>query len=126
MKNNSTDPQQDKISWDVNNMGYGVKSSKNNSIIEVEIPLCTICKQKFYFLQDDAIINRVDDVISRCMNCYGDRFGVQHLTVYLRELGNQTWKNYKIDTGIQLKLLWEYPANDPIIVKALGVKNDSE
>ena len=39
MKNNSTDPQQDKISWDVNNMGYGVKSSKNNSIIEVEIPL---------------------------------------------------------------------------------------
>tara|TARA_B100000470_G_scaffold219616_1_gene206756 strand:+ start:1630 stop:2061 length:432 start_codon:yes stop_codon:yes gene_type:complete len=107
--------KQDKINYGVNNMGYGVKSCKNNTITEIEIPQCSICKQYFYFLQDDAIVNTADDVISRCMTCYGDKYGIQHLMLMLKDIGGDTLKNRTTDTGIPLVLLWEYPKGDVML-----------
>jgi hypothetical protein len=46
--------KQDKINYGVNNMGYGVKSCKNNTITEIEILFADTTLWYFYFC--DGII----------------------------------------------------------------------
>ena len=71
---------------------------------------CSICGRGFMYLQDDYPPSLH---ISRCMECYGQRFGLEHLATYLRELGDHP----HID--IPLEFFWEHPISDPIVKEAL-------
>ncbi len=97
----------DKIEYGVDHFGNHPKD-----IHEDQIPLCSICKRNFFFLQDDYRDNPLDDIISRCMECYGQHFGLDHLLLYLKEMGNRLYEG----TPIPLKYLWEYPVDNPIVI----------
>ena len=97
----------DKIEYGVDHFGNLPKD-----IHEQQIPLCSICKRNFLFLQDDYRNNPLDDIISRCMECYGDKFGLPHLLAKLTEMENEIFPF----TPYHKKLLWEYPVDDPIII----------
>ena len=67
-------------------------------------------ERSFIYLQDDypPSLN-----ISRCMECYGQRFGLEHLQTYLRELGDHPVLK------IPLQFFWETPTSNPKVKEEL-------
>ena len=102
--------RQDKIEYGVGHNGKALKEIKEDTV-----PLCTICKRNFLFLQDDfkeGYLSALDEAVSRCMECYGQHFGLDHLLLYLKEMGNRLYEG----TPIPLKYLWEYPVDNPTVI----------
>ncbi len=103
--------KEDHVVWGTENfMG---KSMADEPFHFVEPMKCSICDRSFIYLQDDYPPSLE---ISRCMECYGQRFGLEHLSVYLKELGNHH------QVGIPLAFFWEHPTSDPIVKETLEKK----
>jgi hypothetical protein len=86
------------------------KSMANDPIHELNPMHCSVCERSFIYLQDDypPSLN-----ISRCMECYGQRFGLEHLQTYLRELGDHPVLK------IPLQFFWETPTSNPKVKEEL-------
>ena len=86
------------------------KSMADESFHHLNPMKCSVCGRGFIYLQDDYPPSLH---ISRCMECYGQRFGLEHLATYLRELGDHPVLD------IPLEFFWEHPISDPIEKEAL-------
>ena len=92
------------------------RSMKNSDIIEPSPIKCTICERSFLYLQDDYPPERN---ISRCMECYGRFFGLEHLMEYLKEIQTRSVKsNFPFDSAF-IQFLWETPTSNPRVKEEL-------